>query len=313
MDMRALVVDPDVPGSLRLGTAAVPRPAPGQLVLEVRHISLNRGEVAFAGRLPAGTVPGYDAAGVVAGAAADGTGPGPGTRVAAFGAGAWAQRMAVDTTAVAEVPAGVDLADAAALPMAGLTALRTLRSRPILGRRVLVTGAAGGVGRYAVQLAALGGAHVTASVGSAARGGGLAELGADEVVVGLEGISRPVDLILDTVGGQQLAAAWPLLAPGGDVQSIGWASDEPAVFAPHSLFSLGAARTISTFGDVREAGPDLATLLGFVAAGRFSPEVDWRGSWERVTEAARALLDRRIAGKAVLDVEPGCFQYDYPR
>lgn len=239
MGMRALVVDPGVPGSLRLGTADEPRPAPHQLVLEVRHISLNRGEVAFASRRPAGTVHGYDAAGVVVQAAADGTGPAVGARVAAFGDGAWAQRMAVDTNAVAEVPAGLDLADAAALPMAGITALRTLRSRSILGRRVLITGAAGGVGRYAVQLAALGGAHVIASVGSAARRKGLAELGAHQVVIGLEGIDQPVDLVLDTVGGPQLAAAWQLLAPGGSVQNIGWASDEPAVFAPYSLFSIG--------------------------------------------------------------------------
>lgn len=304
MDMRALVVDPSAPGSLRLGTAAEPRPAPHQLLLEVRHISLNRGEVAFAGRRPAGTVHGYDAAGFVVQAAADGTGPAVGARVAAFGAGAWAQRMAVDVTAVAEVPDQVDLAAAAALPMAGVTALRTLRSRSILGRRVLITGAAGGVGRYAVQLAAIGGAHVIASVGSAARTGGLADLGADEVVVGLEGIDQPVDLILDNVGGPQLAAAWHLLAPGGGVQNIGWASEEPAVFEPYSLFFVGPAKTMSTFGDVHEVGPDLATLLEFVAAGRLSPEVDWSGPWDRVTEAAQALLDRRIAGKAVLDVDP---------
>ncbi|MCG5220106.1 zinc-binding dehydrogenase [Streptosporangium sp. KLBMP 9127] len=304
MDMRALVVDLDVPGSLRLGTAAEPQPAPHQLVLDVRHISLNRGEVAFAGSRPSGTVHGYDASGVVVHAAADGTGPAVGARVAAFGAGAWAERMAVDTTAVAEVPSRVDLADAAALPMAGITALRTLRSRSILGRRVLITGAAGGVGRYAVQLAALGGAHVIASVGSAARADGLVKLGAHEVVVGLDGIDQPVDLILDNVGGPQLAAAWELLAPGGGVQNIGWASGEPAVFAPYSLFSIGPAKTMSTFGDVHEVGPDLGTLLTFVAAGRLSPEVDWRGSWERVAEAAQALLDRRIAGKAVLDVEP---------
>lgn len=304
MVMRALVVDPDASGSLRLGTAPEPHPAPRQLVIAVRHISLNRGEVAFAGRLPAGTVHGYDAAGVVVRAAADGTGPAVGAEVAAFGAGAWAERMVVDTTAVAEVPAGVDLADAAALPMAGITALRTLRTRSVLGRRVLVTGAAGGVGRYAVQLAALGGAHVIASVGSPARAAGLAELGAHQVVVGLAGIDRPVDLVLDTVGGPQLVAAWDLLAPGGSVQNIGWASDEPAVFAPYSLFSLGPAKTMSTFGDVHDVGPDLATLLDFVAAGRLAPEVDRRDSWERVAEAARALLDRHVAGKVVLDVEP---------
>lgn len=304
MVMRALVVDPDASVSLRLGTAPEPHPAPGQLVISVRHISLNRGEVAFAGRLPAGTVHGYDAAGVVVRAAADGTGPAVGAEVAAFGAGAWAERMAVDTTAVAEVPAGVDLADAAALPMAGITALRTLRTRSVLGRRVLVTGAAGGVGRYAVLLAALGGAHVIASVGSPTRAAGLAELGAHQVVVGLAGIDRPVDLVLDTVGGPRLVAAWDLLAPGGSVQNIGWASDEPAVFAPYSLFSIGPAKTMSTFGDVHDVGPDLATLLDFVAAGRLAPEVDRRDSWERVAEAARALLDRRVAGKVVLDVKP---------
>ncbi|TDC23942.1 alcohol dehydrogenase [Streptomyces sp. 8K308] len=271
-------------------------------MLDVRHISLNRGEVRFAGRRPSGTVHGYDAAGVVARAAANGSGPAVGTRVAAFGTGAWAERMAVDTTAVAEVPDDVDLAAAAALPMAGITALRTLRARDILGRRVLITGAAGGVGRHAVQLAALGGARVIASVGSAPRGKGLRDLGAHQVVTGLDGIDQPVDLILDTVGGPQLAAAWELLAPGGVVQNIGWASDEPAVFAPYSLFSIGPAKTMSTFGDVREVGPDLAVLLGFVAAGRLSPEIDWRGPWERIDEAARSLLDRRIAGKAVLDL-----------
>ncbi|MGP3962400.1 zinc-binding dehydrogenase [Nonomuraea sp. 3N208] len=150
----------------------------------------------------------------------------------------------------------------------------------------------------------MGGAHVIASVGSADRTSGLTELGAHEVVVGLEGIDRPVDLILDNVGGPQLAAAWELLAPGGGVQNIGWASNEPAVFAPYSLFFIGSPKTMSTFGDIHEIGPDLATLLEFVAAGRLSPEVDWRGSWEHVTEAAQALLNRRIAGKAVLDIEP---------
>ncbi|WP_283136240.1 zinc-binding dehydrogenase [Rhizohabitans arisaemae] len=302
--MRALVVDPDAPGSLHRGTVDEPRPAPHELLLDVRHISLNRGEVAFTHLFPAGTVHGHDASGVVVRAAADGTGPAEGTRVAAFGAGAWAQRMAVDTAAVAEVPDRVDLADAAALPLAGVTALRALRSRPILGRRVLITGAAGGVGRFAVRLAALGGAHVIASVGSAARAAGLIEAGAHEVVVGLEGVDRPVDLVVDNVGGPQLAEAWGLLAPGGDVQGVGSASGEPAVFAPNSLFSPGRTKTISSFGDGAGFGSDLAVLLGFVAAGRLSPHVGWRGSWDRVAEAAQALLDRRIAGKAVLDVEP---------
>lgn len=86
--MHALVVAPDAPGSLRLGPAAEPQTAPHQLVVDVQHISLNHGEVVFAGRLPAGTVHGYDDAGVVVRAATDGTGPPVGARVTALGAGA---------------------------------------------------------------------------------------------------------------------------------------------------------------------------------------------------------------------------------
>ncbi|WP_242676341.1 zinc-binding dehydrogenase [Streptosporangium minutum] len=304
MSIHALVVDTAAPAALRLGDVDGPVPRPHQAVIDVRHISLNRGEITAAPRPAPGTVHGYDASGIVSQAAADGSGPAVGTRVVAFGAGAWAQRMAVDADSVAEVPAEVDLADAAALPMAGVTALRALRAAPILGRRVLITGAAGGVGRFAVQLAALGGAHVIASVGSAARGKGLAELGAHEVVIGLEGVDRPVDLILDNVGGSQLVAAWALLAPGGNIQNIGWASDEPAVFAPYSLFSLGASKSINSFGDATRFGEDLSTLLRYVADGRLRPEVGWRGPWERIADAAQELLDRRIPGKAVLDVSP---------
>jgi threonine dehydrogenase-like Zn-dependent dehydrogenase len=93
--------------------------------------------------------------------------------------------------------------------------LRALRAAgPLLGRRVLITGASGGVGRFAVQLAARAGARVIASVGSPARGQGLAERGADEVVVGLDSLDQPVGVVLDSVGGPQLVAARRLLAPG---------------------------------------------------------------------------------------------------
>jgi NADPH:quinone reductase-like Zn-dependent oxidoreductase len=196
----------------------------------------------------------------------------------------------------------VDLADAAALPMAGMTALRTLRAAgPLLGRRVLITGASGGVGRYAVQLARRGGAYVIAAVGSPARGEGLADLGAHEVVVGLADVD-PVDIVLETVGGDHLVAAWGLLRPGGNLQSIGWASGEPAVFPPNSMFSLGAPRTLQSFGDAANVGPDLATLVALVAAKELSPEVGWRGPWDRLAEAAGDLFGRRVPGKIVVDV-----------
>src|SRR3974390_1326868 len=89
----------------------------------------------------------------------------------------WAQRVAVMSHRMAALPDGVSFAQACTLPVAGLTALRTLRhGAPLLGKRVLITGAAGGVGTIAVQLAARSGARVTAIVGNAARAAGLAEL-----------------------------------------------------------------------------------------------------------------------------------------
>ena len=96
-----------------------------------------------------------------------------GARVVTFGwAAGWAELRAVDTGELAVLPDGVDHDAAAALPVAGVTALRALRRLgPVLGRRVLITGASGGVGRFAVQLAARAGAHVVAAAGrSAARG-----------------------------------------------------------------------------------------------------------------------------------------------
>ncbi|GII65226.1 oxidoreductase [Sphaerisporangium krabiense] len=286
-----------------MGEVPDPRPRPDQAVIEMRHASVNHGDLRTEVR-PPGTVLGVDGSGVVVRAAADGSGPAVGTRVAAFVVGAWARRVAVPTGDLAEVPASVDLADAAAVPAAGLTALRTLRAGRLLpGKRVLITGASGGVGRMAVQLAALGGAHVIASVGSEARGAGLRELGADEVVTGLDGIGEPVDLVLENVGGPHLVTAWHLLAPGGDLQSIGWASGEPAVLPPYATFSLGPAKTLSSFGDITASATDLTTLLTLLAQGELRPEVSLRVSWHQVTEATQALSARRITGKAVLDVD----------
>ncbi|MGW4476000.1 zinc-binding dehydrogenase [Nonomuraea sp. NPDC004354] len=274
--------------------APEPVPGPGEVLVEVRHVSANHGELKYP------HLGGHDAAGIVL------DGPRKGDRVVAFGAGAWAERAVFPESSVATVPDGVDLADAAALPMAGLTALRALRAAgPLLGRRVLVTGASGGVGRIAVQLAHRAGAHVIAV---ARRGEGLRELGADQVISSLEALEAlealdavdPVDVVLELLGGPHLVRSWELLAPGGNLQSIGWASGEPAAFT--SLFALGAARSIHSFGDVSHPGPDLAILVDLVARGLLSPEIGWRGSWERVGEAANALFGGRISGKIVLDV-----------
>ena len=302
--MHALIAAPDTDEGFRLAEVPEPKPRADQVLVEVRHASVNFGEARYLGVQPAGTVLGYDAAGYVVQPAQDGTGPAVGERVVAFGPGAWAQRAVVDTDSIAVVPDGLLLAEAAALPLVGITALRTLRAAgSVLGRRVLVTGASGGVGRLAVQLARLGGGHVIASVGSQQRAEGLDALGANEVIIGLDRLTEPVDVVLENVGGTHLVTAWGLLKPGGSLQSIGWASGEPAVFPPNSIFAHGAAKTLQSFGDASNPGPDLATLVDLAARGVISVQVGWQGPWKRLGDAIRALLGRQVSGKAVIDLE----------
>jgi NADPH2:quinone reductase len=303
MSVRALIVDPSAANAMRLAEVAEPAAGPAEVLIGVQHVSLNRGDLndARSGRVPAGAVLGSDAAGVVSQSAGDGSGPEMGARVVALAQGAFAERVVVAVGALAEVPPSVDLAEAAALPVAGLAALRALHAAgPLLGKRVLVTGASGGVGRFSVQLAARAGAHVIALVGSVARAEGLAERGAHEVVHGLEGLDQPVDVVLDNVGGAQMVAAWQLLAPGGNLQSIGWSSGEPAVFPPYS--TVGPPKSLSSFLNEGEAGADLATLVRLVADGSLDVEIGWRAPWERFAEAVEMLRGRRVNGKAVLDV-----------
>jgi NADPH:quinone reductase len=305
MSVRALVVDPSAPAAVRLVEVPDPVPGPGQVLVDVSHASLNYGDLndARSGRVPVGAVLGSDAAGVVVQAAADGTGPAVGTRVVALTSGAFGERVAIDVGALAEVPKGLDLAKAVALPVAGVAALRSLRAAGLAsGKRVLVTGASGGVGRFAVQLAARAGAHVIASVGSAARGEGLVDFGADEVLIGLDGLEQPVDVVIDSVGGPQLVAAWSLLAPGGSVQSVGWTSGEPAVFPPYA--TVGPTKSLMSFVIEGDAGPDLAVLTELAAEGTLAVEIGWQGSWDRFAEAADTLRGRRVSGKAVLHVSP---------
>ena len=303
--MRALVHDPDAPHGLRLGEAPDPEPGPSEVLVRVSASSLNFADVAFLReRFSPGAVPGFDASGTVVDAAADGSGPPAGARVATFGSsGAWAERRAVDTAELAVLPDAVDFGAAAALPAAGVTALRALRRLgSVVGRRVLITGDSGGVGRFAVQLAARGGAHVVAAVGSRARGEGLAELGAGEVVVGLGDVAEPVDAALDNVGGPVLADAYALLRPGGCVLSVGMASLEPTTIDFEAARMRASGTRIEAFVVGPRFGDDLAYLVSLLEAGELDPQIGWRGPWDRASEAAAALMGRRVRGKVVLEI-----------
>ena len=140
--MLAVVNTPSAPIPVELREVGEPEPAADEAIVEVHAFSVNRGELALLGIRPEGWRPGQDIAGVVVQAAADGSGPKEGTRVVALAdGGGWAQRVAAPTARMAALPDNVSFASAATLPVAGLTALRTVRlGGALLGRRGAAAG-----------------------------------------------------------------------------------------------------------------------------------------------------------------------------
>ena len=282
--MRALVADSSAPGRIALRDVPEPVPAPGEVLVEVRAFSLNRGEMRMLGTAASGWRPGWDFAGVLRSDVE--LGPRAGARVVGIRhGGAWAERIAASPGWIAELPDGVSFAKAAALPTAGLTALRILRLGPaILGRRVLVSGASGGVGRFAIQLAHLGGAHVTALVGSSsARTAGLRELGADEVVSDIAQLRGRFDLVLESVGGATLGRLVTMVDPQGTLVMFGNSSNELTTFNVRDIYLDASVRfqVFELFFAGEPFGRDLAYLVRLVAERRLDPQLASQLSWGR--------------------------------
>jgi NADPH:quinone reductase len=305
--MRALVSKTSPP-FVEIADVPDPKPEHDQALVEVRAISLNRGETRRLESMDPGTVTGWDLAGIVKAQAPDGSGPKAGARVVGLmNVGAWAELAAVETDVLAELPEGVSFEQAAALPVAALTALRALEIGGfVLDKPVLVTGASGGVGRFAIQLAKLAGARVTAL---ARRTEGLRELGADEVITEIDLEGPTYDLIIDAVGADVLGSAIQRVAPGGTVVSFASTVPEPVSYPARELFAraprakLYGLYLFAELAHTRSGSSDLRRLAELIAAGKLDPQIDVTLSWNDAGQAIEALLDRRVNGKAVLTVD----------
>jgi NADPH:quinone reductase-like Zn-dependent oxidoreductase len=312
--IKAVFADPNVPERLAIREATSPVPAPSEAVVRVQAISLNRGETRRALHPETIWQPGWDMAGIVEQPAADGSGPRPGARVVGIlRAGAWAEQVAVPTNALAELPAAVSFAQAATLPVAGLTALYALqKGGTLLNRTVLITGATGGVGDFAIQLARLAGARVIAHVRRAAQVAEITRAGADQVLVGddlsMVAPAGPYDLVIDSVGGKTLSTAMMQLAKGGVCVSLGVSAGAEVTFDATRFYRIGRTMLygfilFEEFGN-EPAAVGLARLAALVAAGKLTPRISIEAPWTQIAEVAHQLLERRFPGKAVLQVAP---------
>ncbi|UVK50590.1 zinc-binding dehydrogenase [Mesorhizobium sp. AR02] len=304
--MRALVISPDGATGLTICEVEEPRPLGNEALVSVHATSLNRGELRLLSIRPKGWIPGQDVVGVVERAAADGSGPAVGTRVVALvDEAGWAERVAVPTERLAVLPEEVSFVSAATLPVAGTTALRTLRhGGDLAGQQVLITGASGAVGRFQIQIAREQGASV-AAIAAARHGDDLRDLGAGQVVEAIELAEGPFSLITESVGGESLAHAIERVAPGGTIVMFGSSSGEltPVGFRQFVPGHEGARlQTFAYYTSGSGIGADIASLLALVAAGRLETRVALTLPWADIAQALDALRQRSFSGKAVLTI-----------
>lgn len=310
--IRAVIVDPNVAGRLALGEVNAPTPAANEALIRVTAISLNRGEVRRASTAQAGWRPGWDLAGIVETPAADGSGPPQGARVVGLlPSGAWAEILSVPTHALAEIPPSVSFAQAATLPVAGLTAYHALKKGGLLlNRSVLITGASGGVGNFAIQLARLSGAKVVAHLRQSKYEAMVKEAGAHEVVIG-EDISPAKEyglynLVVDSVGGNVLGTALGLLAQNGLAVVFGTTAGREVTFDAANFYALGGASLygLILFHELKwePASVGLKLLGELVESGQLRPLIDIEASWTEIANISQQLTDRRFPGKAVLHI-----------
>lgn len=291
---------------LELSDIPEPNPGPDEVIVEMRAAALNpvdwkarQGYLEGTIRTVFPTVPGWDIAGVVVKLGADVPEFAVGDEVFAYARkdvlrdGTLAERVAVPVRALAHKPTSASFEEAAAVPLTGLTALRSVRRAEVSeGDRVLIHGGAGGVGSFGVQLAALAGASVTATA-SARNHEFLRELGATPVEYGDGLLERALavqpdgyDVILDFAGGGAIAATASALRPGGRVVSI--------------ADGKGAAEHGGSIVWVRPDGAALAELAELIDAGKLRVEVASVYPLAEAADAYRKLEGGHVRGKLVV-------------
>src|SRR5262245_19515560 len=299
--MRAMRAASADPASLTCEDIPVPEAGPGELLVEVRATAITAGELTWPEGWPA--IPCHDLSGTVAATGHGVTGWRSGDDVYGLVGfdrpGAAAEYVTAPAADLAPKPASVDHLAAAAVPLGALTAWQALyehaRLRP--GQHVLVHGGAGGVGAYAVQLAAAHGARVTATASGRDRGF-VAGLGAGEVIdyTGrFEDQVAGVDVVIDPVGGQISARSWPVLRSGGILIAVAGEPDPG---------QGGRGDVSGVYFVVRPDGGQLRELAALADSGQLRPAVSLTFDLADLPAAFRAQQHGpRPPGKVVIRVD----------
>ena len=321
--MRAIVQDaygsPDV---FRLAQISIPEIGDNQVLVRVHAAGLDRGtwhvmagrpyfvRLALGFRKPRNPVPGHDLAGTVAAVDPGVTRFSPGDEVFGTGKGTFAEYSRAPEDQLARKPVSLSFEQAAVVPVSGLTALQALTDvgRVQSGQQVLITGASGGVGSYAVQLAKALGAEVT-GVSSTAKLDLVRSLGADHVLDYArddfaDGVHR-YDLILDIGGNPALARLRRALTRTGTAVIVGGeqGGSLTGLGRPFRAIALSPfVRQRLTFFVSKERGSDLERLAEFIEAGKLTPAIDRTFPLDRVPEAMRHLEAGKTRGKIAITV-----------
>ena len=306
--MRALVADPTASPALSLADVPEPAPGPGELLLDMEAASVNRGEVRSAGKQPPGTVIGWDVAGTVAALGEGVTQFDVGERVLALspGGGSFAERVVVPAEWTAPLPTACDFVTAATLPVAGVTAAGILRlARAHAGDRVLVTGAAGGVGQFTLQLALQARATVTGQAASEERAAAVRATGAEALVHPGDGspVDGEFDVVLDGIGGPMLGPLLAATARNGRVVVYGNSADAESTFRVETFYSKGVTIygfRVFTSVPPAQAVKDMATLADQAASGALSVKVQATAPLADAIHLIADLYARKVTGKVVI-------------